>query len=1342
MHVAWKLALGSAVTALHMVAAPSLPSASAQSASKQCIQDCKLQQRACAAGQRAAFKTANTGCESDGAGDVRTCKKAVKQTYKQNKRQCKQLSLNLCRPCCDQGNGTCTVTFVGGQQPAGATTTSDFEGDGTTATDPVELTVRSTGTGNVTIVKAPLPFGIVPPAGFDLLAVRLMMTAPAATPDAPLALTFEIDATRVPPSLAAVGIFLDRSSVPQCAGGAGLAAPDPCIVDRTIVAGGDARVTVLASRGESWNVGILRCGNGTIDTGESCDGGACCLADCSLVPANTLCRPSGGICDRLEACDGVHSECPPDGFRPAAVECRRSSGECDVTEHCTGRSPTCPADAKSTNICRAAQTSCDAVERCDGVNDECPPNGHASATTVCRPAAGACDLPETCTGLSSSCPADFKSVAMCRPAVDVCDVSETCDGQTNNCPPDGFAPVTQDCRPSAGICDRAETCAGDRPTCPMDAKSAAVCRPAADLCDAAEICDGTGNDCPPDILLPPLQTCRPVAGACDVPEMCNGVSMACPSDIKRTDVCRPAAGDCDVAESCNGTSANCPPDTFAPTTQVCRPAVGPCDFTETCSGVAPNCLTDFKSQAECRPAVDLCDVAERCNGLSDFCPPDVVASAGVTCRPAGGMCDVAEQCSGLSNTCPTDAKRTNVCRPSAGMCDVAESCNGVSNTCPNDAFALHDQVCRPAAGLCDLPEMCPGNSPLCLTDFKKIGETCRLTAGVCDVAESCSGTSNDCPPDVLRSTETVCRPAVDLCDAADVCTGTGAACPADAKSTGVCRSAGGPCDAPEICDGASNQCPPNAFEPPTTVCRPPAGVCDAPDRCTGTTAACPLDVKSTAVCRVANGVCDVAESCDGLTNNCPADGLAQGGTECRAAAGVCDIAEQCTGFGTTCGIDRKRSPSVCRAAVDLCDMAESCDGFTNDCPADGVRAAQQLCRAAAGICDRPENCNGSSVVCPPDLKSPFVCRLPASPCDAVEFCNGTTNDCPVDRFANGGTPCNDGQMCTEDLCDGLGNCIGSAVCGDGDVDPTCAEECDEGAGNSNAPNASCRPNCTARRCGDGIVDDQFGEACETSADCDPGESCGAPASCTCGAEALGSRTFSVDAGAIVTAPPGDAAQGEVFGALTLVAGAPDAGGMATVVKAPGAAFLFADMTDAGERLCRRITSCSGSLHCDGGINVDVTVELDSLQDAFTCDPDTAPGCQSGQCCLNACEGGASGNAPATTVGVNPGVDSGPGALTLACHEATAVVALGADCSTAAYGPDAEAVYTTGTATAMVMNECRNPAGAATISLTGEPFDCADWTAEDGPGKLAVVEPLEEPAGSGDAAMGGIIGDAP
>ena len=48
------------------------------------------------------------------------------------------------------------------------------------------------------------------------------------------------------------------------------------------------------------------------------------------------------------------------------------------------------------------------------------------------------------------------------------------------------------------------------------------------------------------------------------------------------------------------------------------------------------------------------------------------------------------------------------------------------------------------------------------------------------------------------------------------------------------------------------------------------------------------------------------------------------------------------------------------------------------------------------------------------------------------------------------------------------------LCGDGVVNP--GEQCDLGAGNSNAPGATCRPDCTNARCGDGIVDP--GEGCD------------------------------------------------------------------------------------------------------------------------------------------------------------------------------------------------------------------------------------------------------------------------
>ena len=47
-------------------------------------------------------------------------------------------------------------------------------------------------------------------------------------------------------------------------------------------------------------------------------------------------------------------------------------------------------------------------------------------------------------------------------------------------------------------------------------------------------------------------------------------------------------------------------------------------------------------------------------------------------------------------------------------------------------------------------------------------------------------------------------------------------------------------------------------------------------------------------------------------------------------------------------------------------------------------------------------------------------------------------------------------------------------CGDGKVDA--GEQCDEGENNSDAPDATCRLNCTPQRCGDGIQD--TGEECD------------------------------------------------------------------------------------------------------------------------------------------------------------------------------------------------------------------------------------------------------------------------
>jgi len=71
-----------------------------------------------------------------------------------------------------------------------------------------------------------------------------------------------------------------------------------------------------------------------------------------------------------------------------------------------------------------------------------------------------------------------------------------------------------------------------------------------------------------------------------------------------------------------------------------------------------------------------------------------------------------------------------------------------------------------------------------------------------------------------------------------------------------------------------------------------------------------------------------------------------------------------------------------------------------------------------------------------------------------------------------GETCDDNNSTPGDGCDA--SCQVETQCGNGSVEP--GEECDEGAGNSNAPDATCRLDCTNAGCGDGIVD--TGEQCD------------------------------------------------------------------------------------------------------------------------------------------------------------------------------------------------------------------------------------------------------------------------
>jgi uncharacterized repeat protein (TIGR01451 family) len=95
------------------------------------------------------------------------------------------------------------------------------------------------------------------------------------------------------------------------------------------------------------------CGNGTVDSGEQCDGGTCCTNECTFKSTGTTCRVSAGACDIAEACSGTSAACPADVLKPASTVCRESTGACDAAESCTGNDPACPSNGvdSGSNVC-------------------------------------------------------------------------------------------------------------------------------------------------------------------------------------------------------------------------------------------------------------------------------------------------------------------------------------------------------------------------------------------------------------------------------------------------------------------------------------------------------------------------------------------------------------------------------------------------------------------------------------------------------------------------------------------------------------------------------------------------------------------------------------------------------------------------------------------------------------------------------------------------------------------------------------------------------------------------------------------------------------------------------
>jgi hypothetical protein len=299
-------------------------------------------------------------------------------------------------------------------------------------------------------------------------------------------------------------------------------------------------------------------------------------------------------------------------------------------------------------------------------------------------------------------------------------------------------------------------------------------------------------------------------------------------------------------------------------------------------------------------------------------------------------------------------------------------------------------------------------------------------------------------------------------------------------------------------------------------------------------------------------------------------------------------------------------------------MVSATDGFVGS-PSSDLRpfdlASQSAMRFVNSGCDDGDPCT-TDVCAPVDpsadargcVHTPVVCA-PADGCHDAAVCDPNTGSCPNTAKPNG-TPCNDGNACTQtDTCQG-GVCTGSnpVVCSAPDQCHT-AGSCDPGSGVCSNP---AKPDGTA--CSDG-------NACTQADSCQAGSCTGSPVVCTASDQCHDVGTCNPATGLCSNpAKPNGTVCDDGDGCTqvdTCHVGV-CAGGMPVICPAPDQCHT-AGTCDHGTGLCSNPSKPDGTACNDGsactqtdtcragvcaGANPVVCGAADQCHDAGTCNPTT------------------------------------------------------------------------------------------------------------------------------------------
>ena len=630
-------------------------------------------------------------------------------------------------------------------------------------------------------------------------------------------------------------------------------------------------------------------------------------------------------------------------------------------------------------------------------------------------------------------------------------------------------------------------------------------------------------------------------GACAGQRRCEAAGLSlCDAPVPAAESCDDLDNDCDgevdnIAESaclvenefgkCEG-SSQC-----VLGKQVCQgvdPAKEICDGNDNdCNGFVdegfPN--ADNDPEADC---IDLDDDDDGIFDEQDNCP--IVANsdqANFDSDEQGDACDADDDNDQVLDTSDCEPLDPNIYPYADELCDGKDNdCDGVQDegSCGDDNPCT-DDVCDPALGCQNVYNSNPCN------DGNPCTEQDHCTFG------ACSGVFIDCD-DGNPCTANSCDPAVGCtfsykggaCEDGNVCTindvciegvcaGTPSGCECNSDFDCFLFEDGDKCNGTLICNKAAAPFKCEIDQATVITCQLPQGEDSACSEaaCVPATGACTSTAYNEGEICNDDDICTVNElctdgECKGSSKDCTDGNMctddycdAQNGCQHSYNDSPCDDGNLCT-IGDACqgGACIGGAPLPCDDSNDCtndsCNFESGCVHVNTNAPCNDSNACTEADHCEQGVCIGGEmkNCDDGNM-CTNDL------------CDPGMGC----------KYAYNEAPCDDGNQCTTgDVCQG-GQCTGSGIQACNDFNPCTTDKCEPGQGCVHSLNAlpcddsnACTKNdmCGAGVCtGEAVSCDDSNlctsDACDAqvgckfspvSGPCDDGDPCTTGDSCQLG----------------------------------------------------------------------------------------------------------------------------------------------------------------------------------------------------------------------------------------------------